>query len=276
MPDETYPGAESVFSVANLAADHYLSQRLLSYRAHLWRLPRIEILTSTFHAELRRVSMGFDATLRVLDLAWPARMVRNTGPEVSTWNTERSAQNEHVDRIVSDIETASTTLQELDATGERDLTAVIEQLVTAGRHLGARPLSCKTTLCEGKTQNLVCKRIPTALDAHTERGARLWRKLVGAGFDTDWQYDLTLDDTVFQFNRGVGTDASGGITSLLTSEEAAELHAELRPIMPHVQDIYDDIEYERSEVELGHFIETVCGFALQCRGRDVLVYQISV
>jgi hypothetical protein len=219
--------------------------------------------------------MSFDATLRVLDLAWPARMVRNVGPEVSTWSTERSAHSGHIDRIVNDIETASTTLQELDARGERDLTAVIEQLVTAGRHLGARPLSCKTTLHEGKTQNLVSKRIPTALDAHTERGATLWRKLVGAGFDADWRYDLMLDDTVAQFKRGVGTDTIGGITSLLTSEEAAELHAELRPIMPHVQDIYDDIEYEQSEVELGHFIETVCGF-LQCRGRAVLVYQISV
>jgi hypothetical protein len=220
--------------------------------------------------------MSFDATLRVLDLAWPARMVRNVGPEMSTWNTDRSAHGEHIDRILKDIETASTTLQKLDAAGERDLTAVVEQLVMAGRHLGARPLSCKTTLCEGKSQNLVSKRIPTALDTHTERGATLWRKLVGAGFDTDWQYDLTLDDTVFQFNRGVGTETSSGITSLLTSEEAAELHAELRPIMLHVQDIYDDIEYERSEVEVGHFIETVCGFALQCRGRDVLVYQITV
>jgi hypothetical protein len=69
VPDETYLGAESVFSVANLAADHYPSHWLLSYRAHLWRLLRTEIPTPTFHAELRRTSMSFDATLRVLDLA---------------------------------------------------------------------------------------------------------------------------------------------------------------------------------------------------------------
>lgn len=220
--------------------------------------------------------MSFDATLRVVDLAWPARMVRNVEPEVSTWRAELSAQPERINRIVNDIEAALTTLQRLDASTEVDLTVVLEQLITAGRHLGASPLTCKTTLTHGPTQNLVSNQLPTALNAYTERGATLWRKLVGAGFDTDWQYNLPLDDTVITFDRGVGTDAIGGITSLLTSEEAAELQAELHSVMPHVQDIYDEVEHERPEVELVRFIETVCGFAQQCQRRDVIVYQISI
>lgn len=220
--------------------------------------------------------MSFDATLRVLDLAWPARVVRTVGPEVRQWRTELSAQPDHIDRILDDIETASATLQQLDAPTEVDLTAVIEQLVTAGRHLGTSPLSCQTALRAGPSQNLVSGWIPETLDAYTERGATLWRKLVGAGFDVDWRYDLTLDDRVVEFKRGVGTETIGGITSLLTSVEATELHAELRPVMPHVQDIYDESEYERPEVELVRFIETVCGFASQCQDPDVLVYQISI
>jgi DNA-directed RNA polymerase subunit RPC12/RpoP len=163
----------------------------------------------------------------------------------------------HLESFREDLTAGLSTLERLETAGEADLGVTVERLVTVGQRLGLAPVSCRTTLWTRASTNLVSKGIPETLEDHTERGATLWRKLVGSGFDTDWTYELSLDDERYQFDRGV---EDGYITSLLPPEEAKELRTELEPVVPHVEDVYDSLRHDRPVAWFVRVIETVSGF----------------
>jgi hypothetical protein len=70
--------------------------------------------------------------------------------------------------------------------------------------------------------------VPAALGERTARGARLWRKLVGAwpvdadgrrDADHEWAYEVAVGDTARTLRRG----AEPPFTSLLSPDEAGAL-----------------------------------------------------
>lgn len=127
---------------------------------------------------------------------------------------------------------------------------------------------CRLSLLTDKDSRVLYELVPEFLEGRTERGAELWRKLVGHGGDATYRIEIRETDYVFE------TDTSG----FLYADELSELAEELGPILPETDAFYAEVTQRfggRPDACRLRIIDAVTTLCEQAGSDELLIHRFS-